>query len=64
MAGSVLAALTLLFAGNSVVPAINGYLPFLQLGSASEAVEVLSLTTLVSSVFALAGCSLLVRLPR
>jgi cell division transport system permease protein len=64
MAGSLLATLTLLFAGGTVVPAVNGYLPFLQLGSATGAVQVISLTTLITSILALGGCSLLVRLPR
>ena len=64
VAGSVVAALTLKYVGDHVVPAVNQYLPFLQLGSAADAVQVLSLTTLVSSVLALGGCSLLVRLPR
>lgn len=64
MAGTVLATLTLIYAGGNVVPAVNGYLPFLQLGNAFGAVETISLVTLVSSAIALGGCSLLVRLPR
>jgi len=64
LAGSVVAALTLHYVGDHVVPAVNQYLPFLQLGSAAGAVQVLSLTTLGSSVLALGVCSLLVRLPR
>jgi cell division protein FtsX len=64
VAGSVVASLTLRYVGDHVVPAVNQYVPFLQLGSAAGAVQVLSLTTLVSSVLALGVCSLLVRLPR
>jgi cell division transport system permease protein len=63
-AGSVVASLTLSYVGDHVVPAVNQYLPFLQLGSAAGAVQVISLTTLVSSVLALGVCSMLVRLPR
>jgi cell division transport system permease protein len=62
--GSVVAALTLAYVGDHVVPTVNQYLPFLQLGSAADAVQALSLTTLATSVLALGGCSLLVRLPR
>ena len=64
IAGSVVAALTLSYVGDHVVPAVNHYLPFLQLGSAADAVQVISLSTLASSVLALGVCSLLVRLPR
>jgi len=64
LAGSVVASLTLSYVGDHVVPAVNQYLPFLQLGSAAGAVQVISLTTLVSSVLALGVCSMLVRLPR
>jgi len=64
IAGSVVASLTLSYVGDHVVPAVNQYLPFLQLGSAAGAVQVISLTTLGSSVLALGACSLLVRLPR
>jgi len=64
IAGSVVAALSLSYVGDHVVPAVNQYLPFLQLGSAAGAVQVISLTTLGSSVLALGVCSLLVRLPR
>lgn len=64
VAGSVVASLALEYVGDHVVPAVNQYLPFLQLGSAAAAVQVISLTTLVSSVLALGVCSLLVRLPR
>ncbi len=64
VAGSVVAFLTLSYVGDHVVPTVNQYLPFLQLGSAAGAVQVLSLTTLGSSVLALGVCSLLVRLPR
>jgi cell division transport system permease protein len=63
-AGSLLAAVSLSYLGDHVVPAVNGYLPFLQLGSAAGAVQAISLATVVSSVVALGGCSLLVRLPR
>jgi cell division transport system permease protein len=64
VAGSVVASLALSYVGDHVVPAVNQYLPFLQLGSAAAAVQIISLTTLVSSVLALGVCSLLVRLPR
>jgi cell division transport system permease protein len=64
IAGSVVASLTLSYVGDHVVPAVNQYLPFLQLGSAAGAVQVISLSTLASSVLALGVCSLLVRLPR
>jgi cell division protein FtsX len=64
VAGSLLATLTLIYAGGHVVPAMNGYLPFLQLGSAAGAVGSISLATLISSAAALGGASLLVRLPR
>jgi cell division protein FtsX len=62
--GSVVASLTLNYVGDHVVPAVNQYLPFLQLGSAADAVQLLSVTTLASSVLSLGVCSLLVRLPR
>jgi len=64
VAGSVVAFLSLTYVGDHVVPAVNQYLPFLQLGSAAAAVQVISLATLSSSVVALGVCSLLVRLPR
>jgi cell division transport system permease protein len=64
VAGSVVASLTLSYVGDHVVPAVNQNLPFLQLGSAAGAVQVISLSTLASSVLALGVCSLLVRLPR
>lgn len=64
VAGSLLATLGLIYAGGSVVPAVNGYLPFLQLGSAASVVGTISLVTLASSAVALGGASLLVRLPR
>jgi cell division protein FtsX len=64
IAGSVVASLSLTYVDDHVVPAVNQYLPFLQLGSAADAVQVISLTTLGSSVLALGACSLLVRLPR
>ena len=62
--GSVVAFLTLTYVGDHVVPAVNTYLPFLQLGSAAGAVQVIEAVTVVSSVLALGACSLLVRLPR
>jgi cell division protein FtsX len=64
IAGSVVASLSLAYVGDHVVPAVNNFLPFMQLGSAAGAVQVISLTTLGSSVLALGVCSLLVRLPR
>ena len=64
VAGSLLATLTLIYAGGNLVPAVNGYLPFLQLGSAAGAVGSISMVTLVGSAVALGGASLLVRLPR
>lgn len=64
IAGSVVAFLSLTYVGDHVVPAVNQYVPFLQLGSAADAVQVIGLTTLGSSVLALGVCSLLVRLPR
>jgi cell division transport system permease protein len=64
VAGSVGAALVLTYIGDHVVPAVNTYLPFLQLGSAAAAVQALRLATLVGSLLSLGVCSLLVRLPR
>ncbi len=64
IAGSVVAYGTLSYIGDHVVPAVNSYLPFLQLGSATGAVGAISLATMVSSIVALGACSLLVRLPR
>jgi cell division transport system permease protein len=64
VAGSLVAALLLAYIGDHVVPAVNTYLPFLQLGDATAAVQALSLATLVSSLLSLGICSLLVRLPR
>jgi cell division transport system permease protein len=62
--GSLVAFLTVTYVGDHVVPAVNTYLPFLQLGSASGAMQAIEVVTLGSSVLALGGCSLLVRLPR
>lgn len=64
VAGSAVATLTLTLVGEHVVPAVNTYVPFLQLGSAVGAVAAIKLVTLGSSVLALGACSLLVRLPR
>lgn len=64
VAGSAVAALTLTLVGEHVVPAVNTYVPFLQMGSAVGAVAAIKLVTLGSSVLALGACSLLVRLPR
>ncbi len=64
LAGSVLAAATLSAVGTRVVPLIDSYLPFLQLGSAVGVVGLISLATLGSSVLVLGVCSVLVRLPR
>jgi cell division transport system permease protein len=62
--GSLAAFAALSYAGDNIVPLLNSYLPFLQLGSAAGAVEALSLSTMASSVLALGACSLMVRLPR
>lgn len=62
--GTVVASLTLTFVGDHVVPAVNTYVPFLQLGSATGAVAAIRAATLGSSVLALGACSLFVRLPR
>jgi cell division protein FtsX len=62
--GSSVAALTLTLVGDHVVPAVNTSVPFLQLGSAVSAVGAIKVATLASSVLALGGCSMLVRLPR
>jgi cell division transport system permease protein len=62
--GSLVAFLTVTYVGDHVVPAVNTYLPFLQLGSAAGAMQAIEVVTLGSSVLALGGCSLLVRLPR
>ena len=62
--GSLVAFLTVTYVGYHVVPAVNAYLPFLQLGSAAGAMQAIEVLTLSSSVLALGGCSLLVRLPR
>jgi cell division transport system permease protein len=64
IAGSILATLVLWYLGTRVVPSVDTYMPFLQLGNAVQTVGLISLVTLVSSVVALGGCSLLVRLPR
>ena len=62
--GTVVASLTLTFVGDHVVPAVNAYVPFLQLGSATGAVAAIRAATLGSSLLALGACSLFVRLPR
>jgi cell division transport system permease protein len=62
--GSLVAFLSVTYVGDHVVPAVNTYLPFLQLGSAAGATQAIEVLTLSSSVLALGGCSLLVRLPR
>jgi len=64
VAGSLVAFLAVTYLGNQVVPAVNQYLPFLQLGSAAGAMQAIEVATLGSSVLALGVCSLLVRLPR
>jgi cell division transport system permease protein len=64
LAGSIVATLFLIYVGAHLVPAVNGSLPFLQLGGAADAVRTISLATLAGSVMALGACSLLVRLPR
>jgi cell division transport system permease protein len=64
LAGSLVAFLSLTYVGSNVVPAVNSYLPFLQLGSAAGATQLIEAATLGSSVLALGVCSLLVRLPR
>jgi len=64
VAGSLVAFLTLTYVGYQGVPAVNSYLPFLQLGSAAGAMQAIEVATLGSSVLALGVCSLLVRLPR
>lgn len=62
--GTIVASLTLTFVGDHVVPAVNTYVPFLQLGSATGAVAAIRAATLGSSMLALGACSLFVRLPR
>ncbi len=64
LAGSLVAFLSLTYVGDHVVPAVNTYLPFLQLGSAAGAMQAIEVVTLTSSVLALGVCSLLVWLPR
>lgn len=64
IAGSVLATVFLWYLGTKLVPSVDTYMPFLQLGDALQTVGLISLLTLVCSVVALGGCSLLVRLPR
>ncbi len=64
VAGSLLATLTLSAMGTRVVPVINSYLPFLQLGNPTNSMALLSVLTLASSVLTLGFCSLMVRLPR
>ena len=62
--GTIVASLTLTFVGDHVVPAVNTYVPFLQLGTATGAVAAIRAATLGSSMLALGACSLFVRLPR
>ena len=62
--GSVLAMAALINVGAKVVPTMNSYLPFLQLGSAGSAIPPIGLATFFGSIIALGGCSLWVRLPR
>lgn len=64
IAGSLMATAVLVYVGGKIEPAVDSYLPFLQLGSATQSIELISLATLASSVFALGLSSLLVRLPR
>jgi cell division protein FtsX len=64
IAGSAIATAVLFYVGGRVEPAVDTYLPFLQLGNATQSVELISLATLASSVLALGVSSLLVRLPR
>ncbi|HZU16479.1 MAG TPA: hypothetical protein VFD01_07800 [Candidatus Dormibacteraeota bacterium] len=64
LAGSLLATAVLSAVGTRVVPLIDAYLPFLQLGSAVGTVGLISLATLGSSVAVLGVCSVLMRLPR
>jgi cell division transport system permease protein len=64
LAGSLVAILALVYVGSQVVPSVDNYLPFLQMGSATSTVALISLATLASSVLALGGSSLFVRLPR
>ncbi len=64
VAGSVLAAGSLLSMDAYVVPAINQSLPFLHMGDPVQASRILSLTTLGASCSALVPCALLVRIPR
>lgn len=64
IAGSILATLVLTYVGSRVVPPVDNYLPFLQLGNATTSLGVISLATLATSIVALGMCSLFVRLPR
>jgi cell division transport system permease protein len=64
LVGSLIAAIAVAYAAGHLVPAVNGSLPFLQLGSGTSAVQTISLATLAGSLLALGGSSLLVRLPR
>jgi cell division transport system permease protein len=64
VAASLLAILSLNILSGHVVPAVNGAVPFLQLGNPAPAIAGIARLTLFSSVAALGGCSLLVRLPR
>lgn len=62
--GSLLAVAVLAYVGSRVVPAVNGAVPFLQLGTTTYAVQVIGIATLAGSVAALGVSSWFVRLPR
>jgi cell division transport system permease protein len=64
VAGSLVAVGSLLYVGNSVVPAVDQSLPFLRLGDPASVAGTLSLGTVLASCLALLPCGLLVRLPR
>ncbi|HXM57440.1 MAG TPA: permease-like cell division protein FtsX [Candidatus Dormibacteraeota bacterium] len=64
VAGSALAAGSLLYIGRNVIPAMDASLPFLRLGDPTQAFGTLSVGTLAASCLALIPCALLVRLPR
>lgn len=64
LAGSALAAGSLLLMDQHVVPAIGQALPFLQLVDPGPAVRVLSVATVAATSSALIPCALLVKLPR
>ncbi|MGH7869168.1 MAG: cell division protein FtsX, partial [Candidatus Dormibacteraceae bacterium] len=64
LVGTLVSVLVLTYVGGQIVPSVNNYLPFLELGSSAQVVELISLFTLASSTLALGASSLLVRLPR